>query len=132
MTESFPHQKARTRNFSLGAPRTFRIAGDGSRVWFLRSPAGDDPVNALWIYELSSGEERLVADPRALMHGGSSTTPSVEMSRRERARELAGGIVAYSLDEAGIRATFELSGVAWVADAVSGKCRPIEASHAAV
>jgi dipeptidyl-peptidase-4 len=132
MTETFPHQKARTRNFSLGAPRTFRIAGDGSRVWFLRSPAEDDPVNALWTYELSSGEERLVADPRALLYEDSSTTPRVEMSRRERTRELAGGIVAYSLDKAGMRATFELSGVVWVADAVSGECRPVEASHPAV
>ena len=46
MTESFPRQKARTRDFTLGAPRSFEVAADGSRVVFLRSPAGDDPQTA--------------------------------------------------------------------------------------
>jgi hypothetical protein len=35
MADSFPRQKARTRNFTLGAPRSFEVAADGSRVVFL-------------------------------------------------------------------------------------------------
>ena len=47
MSDSFPRQSARTRRFTLGAPRDFRVADDGSRVAFLRSTSGDDPVNRL-------------------------------------------------------------------------------------
>ena len=49
MTDSFPRQYARTRGFTLGLPRAFRIADDGSRVTFLRSRAGDDTVAGLWV-----------------------------------------------------------------------------------
>ena len=48
MTESFPRQQARTRRFTLGVPRSFRISPDGSRVAFLRSKTGTDPVTCLW------------------------------------------------------------------------------------
>ena len=40
MTDSFPRQQARTQGFSLGAPRSFEISPDGSRVAFLRSQGG--------------------------------------------------------------------------------------------
>ena len=66
MTESFPRQQARTRRFTLGVPRAFQVSPDGQRVLFLRSKAGDDPVTCLWELDLATGEERLVADPRAL------------------------------------------------------------------
>ena len=57
MTESFPRQQARTRRFSLGVPRSFMVAPDGSRVAFLRSKGGDDPVTCLWQLHLGTGQE---------------------------------------------------------------------------
>ena len=62
-TDSFPRQKARTRNFTLGEPRSFHVAADGSRITFLRSPAGDDERNALWTFDVDAGRERLVDRP---------------------------------------------------------------------
>ena len=66
MTESFPRQQARTRRFSLGVPRAFTISPDGTRVVFLRTKSGADPVTCLWQLDVASGTERLVADPTAL------------------------------------------------------------------
>ena len=63
MTDSFPRQQARTQGFSLGVPRSFQISPDGSRVAFLRSQGGDDPVTCLWVIDAGTGQERLVADP---------------------------------------------------------------------
>ena len=65
--EEYPRQVARTRGFTLGAPRSFTVAPDGSRVVFLRSMAGDDPVSCLWVLDPETGEERCVFDPR--QHG---------------------------------------------------------------
>ena len=69
MTDSFPRQQARTQRFSLGVPRSFQISPDGSRVAFLRSQGGADPVTCLWVLDAGTGEERLVADPAALGAG---------------------------------------------------------------
>ena len=66
MTDSFPRQQARTRRFSLGAPRAFRVSPDGARVTFLRTRSGDDPVTCLWEADAATGAERLVADPKEL------------------------------------------------------------------
>ena len=82
---SFPRQQARARRFTLGVSRAFRIAADGSRVLFLRSPAGDDPVTELWSFDMATGRERLVCDPAAL--GGEGELPTEERARRERVRE---------------------------------------------
>ncbi|HEY6492117.1 MAG TPA: prolyl oligopeptidase family serine peptidase [Trebonia sp.] len=109
MTESFPRQQARTRRFTLGVPRAFHVAADGTRVTFLRSKAGDDPVTCLWELDLASGEERLVADPRAL-GADEENLPPQERARRERVRETAAGIVAYATDRSSTIAVFALSG----------------------
>ncbi|GAA1172827.1 prolyl oligopeptidase family serine peptidase [Streptomyces hebeiensis] len=58
-TTAFPRQFARTRRFSLGAPRRFTVSPDGDRVLFLRSASGSDPRALLWLYE--HGTERLLA-----------------------------------------------------------------------
>ena len=109
MTESFPRQQARTRGFSLGVPRAFQISPDGQRVVFLRSKAGGDPVTCLWELNLATGEERLVADPRAL-GAAEENLPPEERARRERVRETAAGIVAFSVDRDATIAVFALSG----------------------
>ncbi len=109
MTESFPRQEARTRRFTLGVPRAFRVSPDGSRVAFLRTAGGADPVTCLWVLDVGSGRERLVADPRAL-HADEEDLPPAERARRERVREQAGGVVAYATDDGVTVAAFTLSG----------------------
>ena len=93
----FPRRHARTQGFTLGRPRGFQVGADGARVAFLRSAAGDDPVNRLWVLDVASGDERLVADPLRLLDGDAGDLPPEERARRERARERAGGIVAFAV-----------------------------------
>ena len=100
MTDSFPRRQARTRRFTLGAPRGFTISPDGDRVVFLRSRGGTDPVTCLWTLDLTTGAERLVADPAALDSAGDEDLPPEERARRERSREQAGGVVGYATDRA--------------------------------
>ncbi|MET9068467.1 prolyl oligopeptidase family serine peptidase [Streptosporangium sandarakinum] len=125
MSESFPRLHARTRRFSLGAPRGFTIAPGGDRVVFLRSKGGSDPVTCLWEYDVAGGRERLIADPRALA-GGEEDLPPEERARRERSREQAGGVVGYSTDAAVTTAAFALSGSLYVADLRTGGVRRLK------
>ena len=123
--DSFPRQKARTRGFTLGAPRTLRIADDGSRVAFIRSRAGNDPVGCLWVLDLDSGEERLIFDPSA---AGEEHLTQEERDRRERMREQLTGVTTYDADPGLTLATFVLGGRVQVADLVEGRARPLEGS----
>ncbi|HEY6707746.1 MAG TPA: prolyl oligopeptidase family serine peptidase [Actinomycetota bacterium] len=107
---AFPRRHARTRGFTLGRPRGFQVGADGARVAFLRSAGGDDPVNRLWVLELASGAERLVADPATLLGDAAEDLPPEERARRERARERAGGIVAFAADLDLTVASFALAG----------------------
>ena len=115
MTDTFPRQAARTRGFSLGAPRSFRISPDGQTVIFLRSRGGTDPVTCLWALDVASGQERLIANPAELGTAGAQDDP-IEKARRERARERAGGIVTFAVDSDCTLATFTLAGVVYLAD----------------
>jgi dipeptidyl-peptidase-4 len=115
MTESFPRQQARTQRFTLGAPRSFQISRDGSRVAFLRSQSGTDPVTCLWVLDIGTGQERLVADP-ATLDAIEGDLPVQEKARRERTREQAGGIVAFATDTDMTMAAFALAGQVYVAD----------------
>ena len=117
---SFPRQYARTRRFTLGVPRDFEIAPDGSRVAFLRALAGDDPTTALWVLDLDPARERLVCDPRDLSAPAGELPPE-ERARRERAREAAGGVVAYAVDRAVRAAAFALGGGLFTADLETGE-----------
>jgi len=118
----YPRQQARTRGFSLGQPRAFTISADGERVAFLRSAAGDDPELKLWVLDLSTGAERLVADP-AELDGGA--LPAADRLLRERTRERSSGIVAYAADEAGAVAALAYGGRAYLADLVAGGVREL-------
>jgi dipeptidyl-peptidase 4 len=113
MTESFPRQRARTRNFTLGLPRSFQISPDGGRVAFLRSRGGGDPVNCLWVLDTATGAERLVADPATL--AGDTDLTDQEKAHRERVREQATGIVAFTCDPGLTMAAFVLAGQVYVA-----------------
>ncbi|MGW7577270.1 prolyl oligopeptidase family serine peptidase [Streptomyces sp. NPDC054765] len=107
----FPRQFARSRRFSLGVPRHFTVSPDGSRVLFVRTVSGTDPVGRLWQYE--DGAERLLADPALLVGAGSGAVPQEERLRRERARERSVGVVSYAADGAARLVAFALSGALW-------------------
>ena len=94
---------AASRRFMLGRPRDLTLVPDDGRLVFLRALAADDPATALWSLDLRTGQERLLADPRALLGGADEVIPAAELRRRERLRESARGIVAYSADAAGRR-----------------------------
>src|SRR5262249_5553057 len=115
MTDSFPRQQARTQGVRLGAPGSFQISPDGSRVAFLRSQGGDDPVTCLWVLDAGTGQERLVADPaKAGPPGGAMT--DAERAIRERMRERAAGITGFATDTALTVAAFALAGRIYLAD----------------
>jgi dipeptidyl-peptidase-4 len=124
MTDTFPRQQARTRHFSLGTPRSFEISADGSRIAFLRSKGGSDPVTCLWVLDLqadpqnpglgaypATGPERLAVDPVAI--GAGKDEPEEERARRERSREQAGGVVAFATDAGFTMAAFAIAGAVY-------------------
>lgn len=125
----FPRQQARTRRFTLGAPRNITVSPDGERVVFLRSTAGDDPVNRLWVHDVASGEARVVADPADLLADGADTDLSPEeRARRERAREAGGGIVGYATDPGVTGAVFSLGGRLFSTDLTTGETAGLPAA----
>src|SRR4051794_11197102 len=127
LDDTFPRQYARTRRLTLGEPRNITVSPDGRRVVFARSQGGSDAVNCLWVMDAATGDETLVADPRALLTGdGDEALPAEERARRERAREAAGGVVAYATNEEVTVAAFALGGRLFVAGLVSGASRPLD------
>ncbi|KRV47059.1 peptidase S9 [Wenjunlia vitaminophila] len=147
---SYPRQLARTQRFTLGAPRSFTVAPDGSRVVFLRSRSGTDRANLLWVLDLDaagtdgapehgaggpgraepsgtepSASERVVADAEALLGGTAETLSAQERARRERSREGSAGIVGYATDGAVERAAFTLSGRLFCVELRSGTPREL-------
>ncbi|MGW7406366.1 prolyl oligopeptidase family serine peptidase [Streptomyces sp. NPDC054833] len=123
--DSFPRRHARTQRFTLGAPRAFTVAPDGSRVAFLRSHSGTDRANSLWIIDVTDGRERLAADPRALLGGATEHLSPEERARRERSREGGAGIVGYATDTALELASFALSGRLFTAELRAGTAREL-------
>lgn len=124
--DSFPRQFARTQRLTLGEPRNIIISTDDERIIFARSTHGSDSINALWVLNPATGIEICVADPRILLSdpfatrhdsddlsGGDSDE---ERSRRERIREVASGIIAFSCDAEARYAVFTLSGRLFITD----------------
>ncbi|MFF3875555.1 prolyl oligopeptidase family serine peptidase [Streptomyces sp. NPDC001978] len=94
---SLPAQLARTARFTRGVPGHFTVTPDGATVLFLRGRTGDDPAPCLWMLDLDSGTERLLADPVRLL------------GPRPRPR----GIEAYATDRAVGLVVFALGGGLW-------------------
>ena len=124
--DSFPRQYARTRRFSLGEPRNIVVSPDGQRIVFIRSRAGDDPINCLYLLDVASGDERLIADPLVLlMQADTDDVPAEERSRRERMRETASGVTTFATDAAVTVVAFPLAGRLFVAGLISGVAREL-------
>jgi len=128
---AFPRRFASTQRFTLGAPRSIRVAADDSRIVFSRSTAGDDPVNCLWVLDLDSGLERLVADPVALLSGADQNLTDAEKARRERAREAGGGITTWVGNANLTTAVFALNGLLFRTDLDSGETVQLDAAAGA-
>ncbi|WP_263165955.1 S9 family peptidase [Streptomyces sp. SCSIO ZS0520] len=124
---TFPRQHARTLRFSLGAPRAFTVAPDGGHVAFLRSRSGTDRAQLLWVVDTATGEERIAADPVALLGTAAEELSAEERARRERSRESSAGIVGYATDAAAEIAAFALSGRLFVAELRAGTARELPA-----
>jgi dipeptidyl-peptidase 4 len=123
---SYPLQVARTRRFTLGAPRDLAIVGPSGarRVLFLRSDDPEDPVNHLWAIDPGTGREQRIVDVRALADPDAEL-PEAERARRERVREQAGGITAFTVDRSGQRVAFALAGTLHVVELPQATCRTV-------
>jgi dipeptidyl-peptidase-4 len=121
---SLPEQLVRTRLFSYGVPREFTISEDGDTVRFLRSRAGDDPVDCLWAFDLGTGAERLLVDPSQLPTDQRPTDPSDAASSSS-----AVGITGYTTDRAGNLVVFAQARRLWVVEATDGKPRSLPAKE---
>ncbi len=128
---SYPRQEAATRRFRLGVPRAFRIAPDGTRLAFIRSAGGRDPVGSLWVAEADGAGglvERLVVDARELVRADADLS-AAEKSRRERMRETTAGITGYSTNDEVTCAAFCLDGVPYFVDLLDASAAAVELMH---
>jgi dipeptidyl-peptidase-4 len=120
----YPELAAATSRFRAGEPRAVTVGNDGARVVFLRSPAPDRAADALWVFDVASGEERLVADPSRL-RSDAGTLPDAERALRERLRLSAGGIGSYAIDPQARVAAFALGGALVTVDLVDPTAEPV-------
>ncbi|MFI9009831.1 prolyl oligopeptidase family serine peptidase [Actinosynnema sp. NPDC053489] len=128
---SFPRQHARTQRFTLGAPRTFTVAPDGSKVYFLRTASATSRANGLWAFDTATRTEALLADPGTLLTDPEDLSPQ-ERARRERTRESAAGIVGYATDRDARQAVFALSGRLFVVELATAAVRELPVPGAAI
>jgi dipeptidyl-peptidase-4 len=121
-SDAFPAQYARTRRFSLGAPRAFTLAPDGSFALFLRTRGPEDATGCLW--RADEAGEHLLLDPAALDRAAGEI-PEAERIRRERAREHTSGIVGYATDAAARVIVLALDGELWTLRCDGGALRRV-------
>lgn len=121
--ETYPRQKALTRNFRLGIPRAFRVADD--RVVFVRSAGSRTPGGDLWVLRRTDGwREVLLVDSAALGSTVDGLDPR-EAARRERLREVTTGITEFSADTGARAVAFTLDGSLYRVDTTTGTIRHI-------
>nr|WP_240942237.1 prolyl oligopeptidase family serine peptidase [Planosporangium thailandense] len=122
---------ARTRRFTYGAPRAVAVTPNGAHVVFLRSSGPEDPADQLWVFDVATGQERLVADPARLL-AGTADLPAAERALRERLRLSASGIGSYATAPTGASAVFALAGRLFHTDLAAGDVREIPSAGAVV
>ncbi|WP_354643442.1 S9 family peptidase [Kitasatospora camelliae] len=122
-TDPFLDLSARTGRFGYGSPRALTFCADGERLLLLRSTGPEDPVERLWLLDLTTRQERLVADPSALAPertGDPADLPVLERRLRERLRLWAPGIGSYAATADGAVAVFALDGRLFRTDTATG------------
>jgi dipeptidyl-peptidase 4 len=123
---SFLRLQARTQRFTLGTPKEIRVAPDGNRVLFLRSPSGEERRHSLWSLDLTTGAETVLADPAELLADGDEELSAQERARRERSRQQASGIVGNAADDDLWNVAFALSGQLYVTNTLTGQTKLLE------
>ncbi len=127
----YPELAARTRRFSYGVPRGLTVTADGARVVFLRSSGPEDPADGLWVFDVETGQERLMVDPADLLSTDGDLPPQ-ERALRERLRLSTSGIGSYTTDSSGATAVFAFAGRLFRADLCSARVREIRTAGPAV
>lgn len=106
----FLEQFAATYRFQHGRPRNITVTPAGDGVLFLRSASPRSFVQDLWLYDIASGQERVLLTADQVLGGGKENLTPEELARRERMRLSSRGIVSYELSEDGTRLIVPLSG----------------------
>ena len=108
----FPKEYALTVNYSLGAPKTFRVSEDGRRVFFLRATSGTSRILDVWMLDIQNPREVLLFSATKTTREGrvGNSDPIAERLRKERLRETATGVTSYSIDAQGSLVAFAISG----------------------
>jgi len=123
---NFPLRRALTMNFRAGTPRDVTVREDGRAALFLRSGGAESGVTDLWALVIDEddnfSEERVVA---AVGLPDSGDLPEAERARRERMREAAGGITAYSCDKAQTKVALAVGGTLFVTDLAANETTAI-------
>ncbi|WP_371501294.1 prolyl oligopeptidase family serine peptidase [Kitasatospora sp. NBC_00374] len=122
-TDPFLALSTRTGRFSYGSPRAAAFSADGTRLLFLRSTGPQDPVDRLWLLDLTTRQETMVADPVALAPqrtGALADLPAPERRLRERLRLWAPGIGSFAATADLSTAVFTLDGRLFRTDTTHG------------
>ena len=80
----------------------------------------------LWVLNLDTGTERLLADPADLLRDSAQTPSGEEGFQPERTPE-GSGIAAYATDLAGGLVAFALADWLWTVDVAGGRVRRLPA-----
>jgi dipeptidyl-peptidase-4 len=98
-------------DLSGSAPRSLKLAPDGSRATFLKGRADDADRMDLWEYHVASGKTQMLVDSLKLRGGKAERLSDEEKARRERARiSSLSGIVSYQFSQDSKQLLFPLSG----------------------
>ncbi|MFB6890626.1 prolyl oligopeptidase family serine peptidase [Kitasatospora sp. NPDC056327] len=124
ITDPYLSLSARTGRFVFGAPRAISLDQDGTRLLLLRSSGPEDRFDRLHLVDLTTGEEREVADPTVLAPGRGGATadlPAVERRLRERTRLTAAGIGTFAATADLAVAVFALDGRVFRTETATGR-----------
>lgn len=120
----FLREWAETQGYSLGQPVAATPTPDGKQVLFLRSGARDR-VRRLYELDVSSGQERELITPEALLGDAEEKLSPAEKALRERMRLTAKGFASFELSHDGKRVILPLSGRLYALDRTNGKVRTL-------
>ncbi|MBY0308038.1 MAG: DPP IV N-terminal domain-containing protein, partial [Phycisphaerales bacterium] len=116
---AFIEQYAATSAFRLGQPKALTSTPQGDAVLFLRSTGPTSFVQDLWLFDASTGEERVLLTAEQVLAGNAEVLTTEELARRERLRMSSRGIASFELADDGNRLLVPLSGRLFVIDITS-------------
>jgi dipeptidyl-peptidase 4 len=122
---------AATRWYTLGTPRAFAVTRDGRSVVFLRG-GPRSRVQKLFLFDVKSGETRLLADAESLLGGKAEQLSPAERARRERQHITTRGIATFVLAERADLVLVPLSGSVFVLDLQTGKAQRLTGVESAL